>query len=121
MPLFDDREKVAEREYEQERELAFKVRARRNRLFGMWAAGHMGLVGAAAERYARTVVDREIVGHDDESVIAKVRRDLIAAGSPIAAEELRTKLESIGAAVLAQRWRPTGMSPTRETRIGSCA
>jgi len=47
MPMFEDREKVAEREFEQERESAFKLRARRNKLLGMWAAGRMGLVGAA--------------------------------------------------------------------------
>jgi hypothetical protein len=111
MPMFEDREKVAEREFEQEREFAFKVRGRRNKLLGMWAAGHMGLVGAAAERYARTVVDREIVGHDDESVIAKIRRDLVASGSPMADEDIRAQMATLERRAHAQQRRQTGGSP----------
>ncbi len=92
MPMFEDREKVAEREFEQQQEFAFKARALRNKLLGLWAARHMGLVGAAAERYARTVIDQEVVGHDDESVIGKVKRDLMAGGSPIADADVRKQL-----------------------------
>lgn len=110
MPMFEDREKVAEREFEQKQEFAFKLRARRNKLLGMWAAGHMGLVGAAAQRYARTVVDREIVGHDDASVIAKIHRDLVASGSPMADEDVRAQMVALERRAHAQLRRQTGGS-----------
>jgi hypothetical protein len=114
MPILEDREKVAEREFERERELAFKVRARRNKLLGLWAAGHMGLTGAAAQRYARTVVDAEIVGHDDEAVIEKVRCDLVAAGAPLPGEHIREQLSLLGIRANAQMRRNTGTRPEPE-------
>ncbi|MGH7090354.1 MAG: ATPase inhibitor subunit zeta, partial [Stellaceae bacterium] len=49
---FDDREKAFERKFERDQELAFKVRARRRRLLGLWAARQLGLSGAAAQSYA---------------------------------------------------------------------
>ena len=36
MPLFDEREKSAERKFEHDQELAFKIAARRNKLLGLW-------------------------------------------------------------------------------------
>ena len=47
MTTFDDREKDFEARYKHDQELQFKVKARRNRLLGMWAAGKMGLSGDA--------------------------------------------------------------------------
>ena len=59
MADFNDREKGFERDYERKEELAFKVKARRNHLLGLWAAGQMGLAGDAAETYARGITERE--------------------------------------------------------------
>lgn len=52
------------------------VIARRNILFGLWAASRLGLSGAAAEAYAWSVhfADCEEPGYDD--VIDKVAADL---------------------------------------------
>jgi len=38
MPTFDDREKEFEARFKHDQELQFKVKARRNRLLGLWAA-----------------------------------------------------------------------------------
>lgn len=108
MPMFEDREKAAERNFEREQELAFRIRARRNRLLGLWAAGHMGLAGEAAQRYAQAVVDTEITGHDDPAVIRKIRDDLIAGGTPVAEEEIRRHLAGLGAEARAQLLRDGG-------------
>ena len=39
MAAFDEREKDFEARYKHDQELQFKVKARRNRLLGLWAAG----------------------------------------------------------------------------------
>ncbi len=80
MTTFDDRERAAEAKYAQDEQLKFKLMARRNKLLGLWAADLIGLAGADAEAYAKTVVlsDLEEVGDDD--VFRKVRGDFDTAG-----------------------------------------
>ena len=39
MTTFDDRERGFEKKFELDQELQFKVKARRNKLLGLWAAG----------------------------------------------------------------------------------
>ena len=52
MAAFDEREKDFEARYKHDQELQFKVKARRNRLLGLWAAGRMGLTEEDAKAYA---------------------------------------------------------------------
>lgn len=80
MTTFDDRERAAEAKYALDETLKFKLMARRNKLLGQWAADLIGLAGADAEAYAKTVVlsDLEEVGDDD--VFRKVRADFDTAG-----------------------------------------
>ena len=57
MKSFTDREKAFEAEFKRNQELMFRVTARRNRLFGLWAAVRLDLpAGEEAEAYAKTVV-----------------------------------------------------------------
>jgi hypothetical protein len=79
MTTFDDREKEFEARYRHDQELQFKVKARRNKLLGLWAAGRMGLTGDAAETYARSVVEAEFEG-GDRHVVDKVCADLNGKG-----------------------------------------
>ncbi|CUH60382.1 DUF1476 domain-containing protein [Thalassobacter stenotrophicus] len=76
MTTFDDRENAFENKFAHDAEMQFKADARRNKLLGLWAAGLMGLEGAAAETYAQEVVksDFEEAGHED--VFRKVSGDL---------------------------------------------
>ena len=48
MDIFEEREKGFEAKYRRDQEQRFKMVARRNKLLGLWAAGKMGLAGAAA-------------------------------------------------------------------------
>ncbi|MFQ3623206.1 MAG: DUF1476 domain-containing protein [Acetobacteraceae bacterium] len=90
---FADREKGFEAKFKLDQEQAFRAQARRNRLFGLWAAGLLGKVGDEAEAYARTVVaaDLQKPGHDD--VIEKVQRDLEEGGKSVPAGELRAEYD----------------------------
>jgi len=48
MSGFDERERSYEKKFERDQELAFKAKARRNKLLGLWAAERVGLTGPAA-------------------------------------------------------------------------
>lgn len=90
---FAEREKGFEAKFKLDQEQEFRAQARRNKLFGLWAAGMLGKAGAEAEAYAKAVVaaDFQRPGHDD--VIEKVRADLAAAGKPAEVMQLRAEYE----------------------------
>ena len=56
MTTFDEREKGFESKFAHDQELEFKAVARRNKLFGLWAAERMGLSQDGADQYAQAVV-----------------------------------------------------------------
>src|SRR5580658_9694665 len=80
MTTFDKREEGFERQFAHDEELRFKATARRNKLLGLWAAEKLGLTGANADAYAKSVVlsDFEEVG--DHDVLRKIRTDFDAKG-----------------------------------------
>jgi hypothetical protein len=80
MTSFDEREKSFERRYQQDQEFAFKVKARRNRIAGRWAAALLGKTAAEADGYAAEIVASEFDKHGDEHLIAKLAADLAAKG-----------------------------------------
>jgi hypothetical protein len=93
MKSFSERERGFEAEFKRNQELAFRVAARRNRLFGLWAAARLGLpAGQEAEAYARTVVAADLERPGDADVIEKVRVDLDGKGIVVAETELRAEL-----------------------------
>ena len=90
MTTFDERKDAFEKKVRPStRSLRFKAMARRNKLFGLWAAGQLGKTGADADAYAKSVVmaDFEEAGEDD--VLRKVRGDLEAAGNTLSETDLR--------------------------------
>ena len=50
---FEKREKSFEAKWVHDEELRFKTYARRNKLLGLWAAAEMGIIGPAADAYAK--------------------------------------------------------------------
>jgi hypothetical protein len=98
MKSFSDREKGFEVEFKHNQELMFRVTARRNRLFGLWAAERMGVAEAqAAEDYAKTVVAADLEAPGDGDVIEKVRTDLAEKGVALTEAELRAELTRVAA------------------------
>jgi hypothetical protein len=92
MTTFDGREKDFEARFKHDQELQFKVKARRNRLLGLWAAERMGLAGDAANTYAREVVDAEFHG-GDRHVVEKIVADLSAKGHSTTEAQVKFELE----------------------------
>jgi hypothetical protein len=80
MTTFDKREEGFEQQFAHDEELRFKATARRNRLFGLWAAEKLGLSGAEAESYAKSVVMSEIEDVGAHDVTRKIRKDFDAKG-----------------------------------------
>ena len=75
---FEEREKGFEEKWGRDEELRFKVHARRDKLVGLWAAGEMGITGAAMEAYARDVVQAGLAEAGDKAVFQKIRADFDA-------------------------------------------
>jgi hypothetical protein len=97
MADFSDREKGYERDFERKQELAFKVKARRNHLLGLWAAGQMGLAGEAAETYARGIADPAQHLRGDKDIIAKIVGDFKAKAVALDATRVALELEHFAA------------------------
>lgn len=80
MTQFSDREKAFEAKFQRDQELQFKVKARRNRLLGLWAAEQLGLDGQDAEAYGKDVVFSDFDEPGDDDVMRKVVGDLQGRG-----------------------------------------
>lgn len=100
MTAFDDRKNAFEKKFAHDEDLRFKATARRNKLFGLWAAERLGKSSADAEAYAKSVVLADFEEAGDADVIRKVRQDLDAAGKSVDEAELtRVMSELLGQAV----------------------
>jgi len=90
---FHNREKSFEAKHKLEGELQFRAEARRDKLVGLWAAAKMGIEGADADAYAKSVVvvDMDEPGIDD--VIRKIMADFVERGTPVGEDELRAEME----------------------------
>jgi hypothetical protein len=78
MSILDERRKAVEELFRREEEVLIKLKARRNRLFGEWAASVLGLSGREAENYAQAVVFAGLQALGDDSLIAMVEQDFRA-------------------------------------------
>lgn len=94
MTTFDDRQQAHEKKHAMDEEKKFKVTARRNKLFGLWAAGLMGYDQAKAEAYAKEVIAADFQETGDDDVLRKVQNDLKAAGVVVIDKDLRVRLDT---------------------------
>ena len=100
MTTFKEREEGFEKMFAHDEERRFKANARRNKLFGLWAAGKLGLTGDEAETYAKAVVmaDFETAG----GVLRKVRTDLEAKGVALSEHEIGRNMDELMEQAIAQ-------------------
>lgn len=95
MTAFDDRKDSFEKKFAHDEELRFKATARRNKLFGLWAAEQLGKSSADAEAYAKSVVLADFEEAGDGDVIRKVRKDFEAAGKTLDDAEIARVLTGL--------------------------
>ena len=102
MTNFEDREKGFERKFAHDEELKFRATARRNKLFGLWAAEQLGLSGDEAQAYAREIVKADLAEPGEEDVFRKVRSDFDAKGVGQSDHQIRRMMGELMAAAVSQ-------------------
>jgi hypothetical protein len=93
MTTFDDREKGFEKKFTHDADLKFKAESRRNKLLAEWAAGKMGITGAAIDDYVKAVRKADLVEKGDDDVMRKVQADLAAKGVAVSNIDLRKQMD----------------------------
>ncbi len=78
MSTFDKRQEGFEAKFAHDEALRFKAVSRRNKLLGLWAAEKLGISGAEADAYAKSVVMADLQEAGDEDVVRKIRADFDA-------------------------------------------
>jgi hypothetical protein len=96
MSSFDKREEAFEKKFALDEEQKFRATARRNRKLGAWIAEQVGLSGAEAEAYAKSVVAADFEEAGDDDVFRKVRADLNAKGKQSVSDaDIRAKMDAL--------------------------
>lgn len=95
MSTFDNREESFEKRFVHEQDLQFRAEARRNKLFGLWAAERLGKTDAEAESYADALVAAEASAGATELVFSKVKADFEAAGVAQSDHQIRRTLDEL--------------------------
>lgn len=95
MTTFDDRERGAEKKFEHDEELRFKISARRNKLLGLWAAEKLGIEGEAVAAYAKEVVLSDFEKPGDDDVLEKVQADFEAKGVALDGHKIRIEMDRL--------------------------
>src|SRR5262245_32049740 len=93
MGILDDRKMGSEERFRLEEELQFKLKARRNRLFGKWAAEILGLTDMEADEYTKSVMFADLQAPGDDDLLSKVERDFDAGAVKKSRTQLRETLE----------------------------
>lgn len=85
----NQREKAFEDLYAHDQELHFKVRSRRNKMVGIWAANKMGKSDDAASAYALELVTSFF---EREPLFHKIKEDFAKNGVAVSDEEITKKI-----------------------------
>ncbi len=97
---FSDREKGFERKFQLDQDQLFRAQARRDKLFGQWAAAKFGRTDV--EKYAAEVVDSNFERPGDDDMLGKVKADFKAAGVTVSDTDVAKALHDAFAAAAAQ-------------------
>ncbi|WP_029007044.1 DUF1476 domain-containing protein [Azospirillum halopraeferens] len=102
MTTFDERERAFENKYQHDQELLFRIRARRDKLAGLWAAGLLGLNGADADAYARQIIDADFGTAGPHDIRDRLLKDLKDRGVDISEHRIEKEMDALLAAAREQ-------------------
>jgi hypothetical protein len=102
MSSFNEREKGFEKKFTHDADLKFKAESRRNKMVAEWAAGLMGMTGAAVEDYVKAVRRADLAEKGDDDVLRKLAKDLADKGVKMADTEIRKKMNDFLAEAVSQ-------------------
>jgi hypothetical protein len=100
--IFHDREKQAERMFVHDQEQRFKARVRADRLMGLWVASKLGLKGAEAEAYAKSLTETALEKGGDARLIERILADFKARNVGISEHRVRRHMAECEAEARAQ-------------------
>ncbi|MFW5680671.1 MAG: DUF1476 domain-containing protein [Pseudomonadota bacterium] len=92
MTTFDGRLQGELARFHHDQEIGFRIRLRRDKLFGLEVAAMLGLEGAAAADYAKELVIADMSEAGDDVILRKVRADLEAKSVAVDLEGLKRDL-----------------------------
>ena len=95
MSSFEERQKGYENKFINDLEVDFKVRSKRNKLLGLWAAEKMHLEGEEAEKYASEVVLSSVDGVANQAVLDKIAGDFNAKDIDIENAEIINEMQKL--------------------------
>lgn len=95
MTTFDARERAFENKFQHDEDLLFRIRARRDKLAGLWAADLMGLAGADADAYARQIVEADFGTVGPHDIRTRLTGDLHGKGIDISDHRVERELERL--------------------------
>ena len=95
MTTFDDRLQGELARFHHDQEVAFRIRLRRDKLFGQKIAQELGLEGEAAAEYAKAIVIADMSEAGDDVILRKVEADLAAKSLPVDREGLKRDLTKL--------------------------
>lgn len=93
MNTFDDRKKGFEAKFLKDQELQFKIRAKRNKLIGLWAAEIINPENI--DKYVQEVRLSDLEKPGDEDIIAKLLYDFESHTIKVSKEEITKKIEEL--------------------------
>jgi hypothetical protein len=102
MSGFNDREKGFEAKFSHDEEVKFRIRSRRDKQLGLWAASKFGLSGSAAEIYANEVVAADLGHPRDDYLPEKIANDAKARGVTLAVQDIGREMQRLGDVVRAE-------------------
>jgi hypothetical protein len=76
-------------------ELSFRIRNRRNRLLGLWAAARLGMTGEKADAYAKWVVSKGIDHPSDQLLMRRIVDNAAASGVVLADGVIRSEMDRL--------------------------
>jgi hypothetical protein len=91
---FSEREKAFENKFKMDEEVRFKIHSKAVRLFGLWAAGQLGIAHREAESYANKIVEANVHSPEINGLIAKVHSDLKGRGVEISDRVLHNQFNA---------------------------
>lgn len=102
MSNFDERQKGFEKKFTHDADLKFKAESRRNKMLAEWAAGLMGVTGAAVEDYVKAVRKADLAEKGDDDVLRKISKDLADKGLTMSDADVRKKMTDFLATAVEQ-------------------
>ena len=92
---FQDRKRVEEARLSHDRNFTFRIKARRDRLVGLWAAGLMGMAGGGGEAYARALAKDGAMSCCEDDLVRRLLADFAAREVHMTEGRLRIRIAKL--------------------------